>query len=457
MRDLTQGSVTGHLLGMAGFIAVGLIVQTLYFLIDLYFVGSLGSHALAGVSTVGIVWMLGMGAAQILGIGALSLVSRAIGAKQTHDAQLVFDQALGLSLVAAVSVLTVGYLLAPVFLANLGADAETAAASRAYLYAFLPGVALLLPGSVLSSGLRAAGVVAPPMAIQSATVLLNAVLAPVLIAGWGTGAPLGVAGAGLATTLASMAGLTTLWLLFGRMQTLLRIELKRPDLGTWRRITGIGLPAGGEFVLMFTIASTTYWVIRDHGATAQAGFGVGMRVMQSIFLPAMAVSFAAAPIAGQNFGAGNGERVRETFRQAVLIGSAIMVALSVLCHLEPEWVLAPFARDPATLAVAVEYLKIASWNFLAMGVIFACSGLFQALGDTRPALISSASRLLTYALPAVLIARQPWLTLPIVWWISLVSVFAQAGFSWWLLQREFRRKLTGLVPPAAPATAPQAA
>lgn len=456
MRDLTQGPITGHLLGMAGFIAVGLIVQTLYFLIDLWFVARLGSHALAGVGSSSTVWMLAMAAAQILGIGTLSLVARAIGAKDQGDAQLVFDQSLGLSIAAAVAFLGLGYLLAPVGLASLGADAATAAAARDYVFAFLPGLALLLPASVLASGLRAAGVVAPPMIVQVLSVLLNAILAPVLIAGWSTGVPLGVAGAGWATTIASLAGLIATWALFGRMQTLLRIELKRPAIAVWRRIAGVGLPAGGEFLLMFLIAGTTYWVIRDHGAAAQAGFGVGMRVMQSIFLPAMAIAFAAAPIAGQNFGARQGDRVRETFRQAVLFGSGIMLVLSVLCHLQPEWVLRPFTSDAATLAVAVEYLKIASWNFVAMGLIFACSGLFQALGDTRPALLSSASRLLTYALPAVFLSGQPWLTLEHVWWMSLASVFLQAGFSWWLLRREFRKKLVWPSEPAA-AVAVQAA
>ena len=77
----------------------------------------------------------------------------------------------------------------------------------------------------------------------------------------------------------------------------------RPHWLTWRRMLNIGLPAGGEFALMAVYSALIYWIIRDFGAPAQAAFGLGSRIMQAIFLPAMAVAFAAAPIAGQNFGA----------------------------------------------------------------------------------------------------------------------------------------------------------
>ena len=97
----------------------------------------------------------------------------------------------------------------------------------------------------------------------------------------------------------------------------------RARFATWKRILRIGLPPGGEFALMFVYLGVVYWVIRHFGAPAQAGFGIGSRVMQAIFLPAMAVAFAVAPIAGQNVGGGHAPRVRETFRVAAILGSAI--------------------------------------------------------------------------------------------------------------------------------------
>ena len=103
-------------------------------------------------------------------------------------------------------------------------------------------------------------------------------------------------------------------------------EQMRMQLAIWSRLLLIGLPVGLEFMLMSLVMAIIYWVIRDFGAAAQAGFGVGQGVMRIIMLPAMAVAFAAAPIAGQNFGARKPERVRETFKWTVLISVLIMSA-----------------------------------------------------------------------------------------------------------------------------------
>jgi putative MATE family efflux protein len=325
----------------------------------------------------------------------------------------------------------------------VGADPATAALGQAYLAAFLPSLALMFPLSAISSALRASGVVGAPMLIQSLTVILNALLAPVLIAGWATGLPLGVAGAGLASSIATLAGTAALLALFGRMQQHLRLKASalRPQFDVWRRLTAVGLPAAGEFLILFIIIGSVYWIIRDFGAHAQAGFGIASRVMQSIFLPAMAVAFAAAPIAGQNFGAKLPDRVRATFRHAAVIGSVIMLALTLLCQIRPEALIYPFTHEPDVVAVAAEYLRISSWNFVAIGLVFACSGMFQAFGDTRPALLSSSARMLTFVLPAIWLSRQSGVELRHFWYLSVASVTVQALTSLILLRGQMRTRL----------------
>ncbi len=443
MRDLTQGSIVGHLLGMAGFIAMGLIFQTLYFLVDLYFVSRLGSDAVAGVSAAGNVFFLALAASQLISIGAMALVSQSIGAKDARQANLFSHQALSLSLVFAVALLILGYLFGGAWVDALTADASSAAHGRAYLFAFLPSLALMFPVGAMTSSLRAAGVVMAPMIVQSVSVLLNVLLAPVLIAGIGTGAPLGAAGAGWASTAASVVGTLALVLMFPRVQKHLRLHTQNlsPDFSAWSRIAFVGFPSSLEFMVMFVIMAVVYWVIRGFGPEAQAGFGIAGRIMQSIFLPAMAVAFAAAPIAGQNFGAKRYGRVRETFRATALIGSAIMVTVSLLCHIAPEAMARAFSADPQAIAVADEYLRIMSWLFVLNGLVMAAASLFQAMGDTRPSLLASASRLVTFAGPAVWLAHQPWIELRHVWYLSIVSMVVQCGLSLTLLARTFRTKL----------------
>lgn len=455
--DLTQGSITRHLLSMAAFIGVGLIFQTLYYLVDLYFVGHLGAAAIAGVGLAGIAFFLAMALGQMVGVGSLSLIARAIGAKRPEETDAVYRQSLLISLGLSFVVLVGGYLAAGPVMGLLAADEATHQAATQYLYGFIPALAMMFPTGAMASALRAAGVVRQPMLVQSATVIVNIILAPILIAGWGTGVPLGVFGAGLATTLASLIGLVGFALMFERVQTLIRapLRLAQPDLAVSGRIIGIGLPSAGEFALMFLTGLVVYAVIGHFGPEAQAGYGVGSRVMQAIFLPAMAIAFAVAPVAGQNFGAGQAGRVRETVKRAALFSSALMLGLLAFCQISPHALVAPFSADPAVVDVAATFLRIISLNFLPSALIFTASGAFQALGDTRPALIGSASRLITFAVPAIWMSTQPWAQLHYVWMLSAASVGVHALIVLALLQRQLRIKLVGLspVPDAASASA----
>lgn len=454
MQDLTQGSITRHIVSMAVFIGLGLVFQTLYFLVDLYFVSRLGSAAIAGVSAAGVSSFLVMGFSQLIGVGAMALTAQAVGRKDQAAADLVSSQALSLSFAFAAATLVIGYAFGVNAVAGIGADEATGQAAREYLGAFLPSLAIMFPTVALGTALRAAGVVRPTMFLQTGTILVNAILAPVLIAGWGTGVPLGVAGAGWASTIATIVGLIGLIYLFPRVQSFIRIHVRdlKPDFQQWAKIVGIGVPAAAEFILMFVIFGVVYWVIRHFGPHAQAGFGVGMRIMQSIFLPAMAIAFAAAPIAGQNFGAGQFDRVRETFRRTAIICCSVMFGLTLFAQIAPQVLVRPFIEsDPEAMAVAVVYLRIASWNFVASGLIFTCSSLFQGLGDTRPSFIASASRLITFALPAIWLAGQGWATLEEIWYLSVASVFLQAGLVFLLMRGVLKKKLGSAAVMAAPA------
>jgi Na+-driven multidrug efflux pump len=220
----------------------------------------------------------------------------------------------------------------------------------------------------------------------------------------------------------------------------------RPRMATWGRLLRIGLPAGGEFALMFVYMAVIYWIIRPFGHDAQAGFGVGIRLMQSLFLPAMAVAFATAPIVGQNFGARRFDRVRETFAIASSLGCAIMAVLTLISWWGASGLIRAFTTEPTAVSVGTQFLHIISWNFVASGFVFTCSAAFQGLGHTLPSVWSSASRLVTFVIPALWIAAQPAFQLTQLWYVSVTSVTLQALFSLWLVRREFRLRLPAVAP-----------
>jgi putative MATE family efflux protein len=451
MKDLTQGSVSGHLLQMAAFLAAGMIVQTLYLLVDLYFVAGLGKEAIAGVSAARNAMFIVFALTQVLGVGTVTLISHAAGRKDQADANLVFNQSVLLSAICTVLVLLVGYAASDSYVRMISADATTAAAGTTFLHWYLPGLALQFAMVAVGSALRGTGIVKPTMLVQSLTVMLNIVLAPVLIAGWGTGRPLGVLGAALASSLSIGVGVLFLILYFTRLEKYVSFNPAQwgPHFATCRRMVNIGLPAGGEFMLMFVIVAVIYGAIRQFGAQAQAGVGIGLSVSQSIFLPAMAVAFAVSPIAGQNFGAKLGDRVRATFRSAALIGTIIMAGLTLLCQLRPDLLIRGFSSDPRVIDVGATYLRITSWNYVGNGIIFTCSGMFQALGNTWPALVSSAGRILTFVLPALWLANQPWVKIEHFWYLSVATITLQAILSFLLLRDQMRRRLAFAAPGSA--------
>jgi Na+-driven multidrug efflux pump len=233
-----------------------------------------------------------------------------------------------------------------------------------------------------------------------------------------------------------------------------RTDLWHPQLKVWKRMLDVGLPAGGEFALMFIYMAVIYWVISGFGPAAQAGFGIGSRIMQSIFMPAMAIAFAAGPIAGQNFGAGRGARVRETFVKAVMLNTVVMVFVTAFLQWKPEILVGFFTSESDATEVGATFLRAISWTFIAQGVVFTCSGMFQGLGNTMPAMLSSGIRLAVFVPLAVWLSAQQTFRLDEVWWLSVTTVWLQAGASYLLLRHQFKRRLVDVPRPPTPDAVP---
>jgi putative MATE family efflux protein len=285
------------------------------------------------------------------------------------------------------------------------------------------------------------------MVVQIITVVLNTILAPIMIAGWGPGPALGVLGAGLASSISVLAGVVMLTFYFIKLEKYVSFDssLWRPRFAIWKRMVDIGLPAGGEMLLLFVYFSAVYWLIQDFGAAAQAGFSIGGRIMQSIFMPTMAIAFALGPIAGQNFGAGRHDRVRETCYKGIMLNGVVMVVVTVLMQWKSDLLVGFFTSEEEVIAVGSVFLQLISLNFIAQGLVFACSGIFQGLGNTRPAMLSSGARILVFLPLAVFLKYQPGFTINQVWYVSILSVTVQAVVSFILVRREFRLRLAPLV------------
>jgi putative MATE family efflux protein len=440
---MTQGSVTRHLLHMASFMAVSMLVQTLYLLADLYWVARLGKEAIAAVGLSGNLMMVVLALTQMLGVGTTTVISQAAGRKDQPHAELAFNQSVVVSLVVALAFGLIAFPFRDFYSDWLSADAATATLSSSYLLWFIPALMLQFPLVALGSALRATGIIKPAVGLQVISVILNIILAPLFIFGPGPFPEMGVAGAAFATFLSILIADVLTIIYFERSYRYLRFRfgLWKPQLKIWWSMLRIGIPAGAEFALMAVFLAVVYVIIRNFGAAAQAGFGVGMRVMQAIFLPVIAVAFAVAPVVGQNFGGRQAARVRQSFWSAMAISSGIMIVLTLLCQIAPRTLIRIFSEDASVITFGADYLRIISFNFLAVGIVFTSSSVFQGIGNSWPPLASSAIRLLVFALPAVIMSRMAGFDIKHVWYLSVMTTLFQAVVNVLLLQREFKRKL----------------
>jgi Na+-driven multidrug efflux pump len=410
MQDLTTGSVTRHLLKTTGFMLVTMVFQTLYFLVDLYWVGRLGKEAVAAVSVAGNLTFIVLAATQMLSVGTTTLVSHAAGRKDRERAIFAANQSQGLGIACGLLFLAVAMAAREQYAAALGADPETRRLAADYLLWFIPAMALQFPMVSMSAALRGTGNFKPGMIVQTSTVIINIIGAPLLIFGVGTGRPLGVKGAALASFIALIVGTAWLALYFRGTEAYLHFRPRewKPHMREWAGMLKVGLPAGAEFALI------------------------------SVFL---FVVYTVAPVAGQNFGARQGLRVRQTFRTGAVMAGGLMLGLALLSSFLPEPMIGTFSSDPQVIAVGAEYLRISAWSFVASGIIFVASSMFQAMGNTIPPLITSFGRVFLATVPVVMMSRMPGFELRWIWYLSAALMWVHLAASYVLLQREFRLRL----------------
>lgn len=452
LKDLTQGSVAANLVRMSAFLMASMLVQALYLLADMYWIGRLGRDSVAAVGLAANLMALTLALTQMMGVGTTTLISHAAGTKNQDRARYVFNQSFFLSVLGGGLPCSVAFFLRHSYCAALAASPETIRLGTVYLSWFVPALFLQFPLISMGAALRGAGVVKPTVAVLVVTVVFNLVLAPILIFGWGTGHVFGVKGAAMATFTALAIGVVAMFVYFAVKEKYLAFDasVMCPDLRLWREVFSIGLPAGAELGILGIYLIVVYAVIRHFGAAAQGGFAIGARIMQSLILPAVAVGMANAPIVGQNYSAEKPERVRQSFSAACCLGSAVMLLLTVISQLKAAAIVSFFSKQNDVIVVAAEYLRVISFTFLATGLIFASTSVFQGFGNTRPPFLSSVIRLFVFAVPVLLLLQWPGLTLHRVWLISAGSIWVQAFINLYFLRGEFHAKLGSIRESSAP-------
>ena len=443
-KDFTTGSILGHILPLAVLTGIYQLLESGYYLADLYWVAGLGEHATAAVTMAGHLQVISMGLALTVMVGATPIVAQAAGARVESALRPLYNQTLLLGLAIAGAFTVAAYAVLPMYFGWFGADAETTELGQDFLVWVIPAFALKLAAMSMVGPLRAFGDMIRPAIANAIALALNVVLDPIFILGLGPVPAFGVAGAGIATLIAAAAGFAIMvW-----QYELARRKLEpvsgawRPNMKVWGRTLRIGLPVGANAAIDMTLMLVLYWAIRDLGTSTQAGIGVALKVIAGVTVPVYAIAFSIAPLVGQSVGNKDRERVRRTFHVTSLATGGLMLVVALLLQLDAELFARPFSSDRETVELAATYLAVVAWALPAMAILNNALGVFEGIGNTIKPILTDLLRLATFAAILLVLARRPGFTVMHVAYATLLSYVGQTALLPYLLYRDIRRSQT---------------
>ncbi|MFY0630867.1 MAG: MATE family efflux transporter [Flavobacteriaceae bacterium] len=420
--------------------SIGILVMSLNMIVDTIFVGRwIGSLAIAAITVVlPIVFLIssiGMG----IGIGGSSIISRALGAKDTSKAFLTFGNQISMTLGLSIFFVIVGTLFGSSLLLLFQANGEILAPATEYFNVVLYGVPFLAFAMMGNPVIRAEGKPRFAMYAMIIPAIVNIALDVVFIKFWGWG----MFGAGLATSLSYAAcGLFILSFFLSKKSELTinpkYFILNLPIFKEIVQLGGVTVVRQGTISLLMIVLNAT--LFRYGGENAISVYGIINRVMMFALFPVLGVTQGFLPIAGYNYGAKDSKRVKETIKTAILYGTGVATIIFIGIILFPTAIVGVFTKDANLIAEAPNALLYA---FLATPVIttqLVGSAYFQAAGKALPALLLTLLKQgiflipLVYILPKFFGLNGVWFSFPIADVMSTLITFI-------FLRREVKKNL----------------
>lgn len=388
--SLTEGSIPKALVRIAVPIVLSSILQTMYQIIDTFWVGRLSADAVAAVSLTFPINFLLIALGGGLPIAGTVLIAQYKGRNDekamNHVAAQTFLMVFAVSIVMSV----LGYAFSEQIMRLMGTPAEILEEASRYLRITFFGFVFVFGYFVFESLMRGLGSVKAPMRIVFLTVLMNAVLDPLFIFGWGPVPAWGVSGAALATlctqAVATFIGFAVL--LGGKHGLHLKKEDFRPDFAFMKKAFFIGFPSSIEQsarAFGFTIMTA---LVAAFGTVTLAAYGIGIRALTFIIIPAMGLSIATSALVGQNIGAGKMDRAVETNRIGSILAVIVLTVAGALLYIVARPLSAAFIPEGGdAIDQSAQFIRILAPTFGLIGWQMVLTGTMRGAGDTKASMI----------------------------------------------------------------------
>jgi putative MATE family efflux protein len=440
-QDFTEGSISRAVFLLATPMVLEMLMESLFAIVDVFWVTRLGSNAIATVGLTESMLTLVFSVALGVSMSTTAMVARRIGEKNPRGAATAAVQAIVLGVALAVLMGVPGYWFAPQLLSWMGAPVDLIAMGHRYTSIVFAGSISVLLLFLNNAIFRGAGDASIAMRVLWVSNAINLILDPCLIFGLGPFPALGVTGAAVSTlTGRSLGVIYQLWILTrGRS----RISLGRADFRIVPPVISSLARVSTTGVLQFAVAHTSWIalvrIISSFGSAAVAGYTIGIRIFIFAILPSWGLSGAAATMVGQNLGARKPERAERAVYLTGFYNMLFLAFVAAVFIALPERIVGLFTSDPTVAPVAVDCLRIIAFGNVAYAFGMVMVQAFNGAGDTvTPTIISVIGFWLceiplawALAFPAKMASRGVFTAIPISeLFITLMGFTAFLRGSW---------------------------
>lgn len=438
-RDLTTGRIFPLLMKLTWPMIMGIMGMVMFNLADTYFIGKVGVNELAAMGFTFPVVMVINGLTLGIGIGTSSLISRSIVKQDRKVLSQYSTEAILLGLSLATILIVAGQLtIEPLFRA-LGASEQVLPLVKDYMEVWYWGMFLVVIPMVGNNIIRATGDTFTPGMFMTISAILNIVIDPFLILGYGPFPFLSIQGAAVATVIGRGTGmLLTLYVLV-RRERLITFDLPawREVTRTWRRILYIAAPAAASILITPLSIGIVTRIISRFGEEAVAAFGIVSRMEMFSLILVNALGSVMIIFAGQNWGRGKVGRLLHGFNIGVLIALAWGLLLFIVAQLWAEPIASVFSNDARVIRITADYLLIVSFSYGFQGILMVGVNVFNGINKPLPSAGLTALRMFGLYVPLAWLAAVYW-SLTGVFWSAFLANIVVGILTWIWLRRHLK-------------------
>ena len=444
-QDFTEGPILKSLIGLTIPIILANLLQTAYQLTDTFWVGRLGTVAVAAVSIsfpiIFFITSLGSG----LSIAGTILIAQYKGKKDQQAIDHITSQTMLLVGIISLLLAALGYFLSPIIIKMMGTESSVFDSAVSYLKISFVGVIFVFTYMVFQSLMRGVGDVRTPMYIVLGTVFLNLVLDPLFIFGYGFIPGYGVAGAAIATIgTQGVAAIIGIFLLMrGKNQMRLNLQDLKPDIPLLKKMFNLGFPASIEQSTRALGMTVMTFLVATFGTLTVAAYGIGSRVLSFIILPSLGLSMSTSTLVGQNMGAGKIKRADRISKISSVAGFSALSLIGILFFIFAEHISAIFIPgETETIQSSALFIKIMALTYGFIGIQMALNGAFRGSGNTVISMVLSIISLWVLRFPLAYILSKHTSLSEIGLWVAfpVSNIIAALVAIVWFIEGSWKKK-----------------